>query len=132
MAKEFSADNARITFLGREVAASNISYTASQEKNPYYRIGQNKPYTYAKSRKTFEGTMTIYQSEYDALRSSLPAGRDVMDIEAFDIVIVYADASGRVATRRLKNAEITGFGEEIDSGNDIIMVELPYVFEEAL
>lgn len=133
MANEYSGKDVQVTMLGRPTAVTAISYQAQQEKQNFYVLGQKKPYSTIKGRKQYEGSISLPQSEFEALLRSLPAGTDPLDIAAFDIVIVYvSEDSSLIVTDILKGCEFTEYEKSMENEDDNMIIEMPLKISDVL
>lgn len=124
--REYSGKDVKIGFLGREVSAIRIAYTATQAKTNMYVLGKKDPYAKTVGRKEYEGELVLPQSEFEALQRSLPAGSDVLDIAPFDISILYVDEiTNVIVTDVLRNVEFTEYSKEMAQDTEMMEVTMP-------
>ncbi|MDE7148899.1 MAG: hypothetical protein K2O01_00580 [Bacteroidales bacterium] len=115
--KEYSYCDIRVTILGREMTGlRGIEYTAKKTKEAVFGSGVN-PKSIQHGRREYEGTLTVLQSELEALNRSAKenGGVDCLDLE-FDIVVTYANG-GVLTTDIIRCASITEFPKGMKEGD---------------
>lgn len=125
--KEYDWTKISVVILGRTVAGlRGIEYTAKMAKEALHGAGVN-PKAVQSGKREYEGTLTILQSELEALnRAAKEAGyTDCLDLE-FDIVVTYA-ASGVVSTDIVRCASITEFPKGMKQGDLYSEHALPFI-----
>ena len=125
--KEYSYVNINVVVLGRTLTGlRGIEYTPKMNKELLYGAGVN-PKAIQSGRREYEGTLTVLQSELEALnRAAKEAGyTDCLDLE-FDIVVTYA-ASGVVSTDIVRCASITEFPKGMKQGDLYSEHALPFI-----
>lgn len=125
--KEYSYCDVQATVLGRTLTGlRGIEYTAKKAKEAIYGAGIN-PKAIQHGRREYEGTLTVLQSELEALnRAAKEAGHtDCLDIE-FDIVITYL-SEGVLTTDIVRCASITEFPKGMKAGDLYSEHALPFV-----
>ena len=103
-----------------------VDYSSKQEKEALYAKG-NKPHGIQRGNKSYEGSITLLQSEYEALRQA--CGGDVLDA-SFDLVVAYGNASkgDAIVTDILVGAEVTEDNTEWKQGDKFQEKKLPFIF----
>lgn len=125
--KEYDWTKISVVILGRTVAGlRGIDYKAKMAKEALHGAGVN-PKAVQSGKREYEGTLTILQSELEALnRAAKEAGyTDCLDLE-FDIVVTYA-ASGVVSTDIVRCASITEFPKGMKQGDLYSEHALPFI-----
>ena len=125
--KEYDWTKISVVILGRTVAGLRGSdYKAKMAKEALHGAGVN-PKAVQSGKREYEGTLTILQSELEALnRAAKEAGyTDCLDLE-FDIVVTYA-ASGVVSTDIVRCASITEFPKGMKQGDLYSEHALPFI-----
>lgn len=91
------------------VGLRGIEYGAKQEKELLHASG-NAPHTIQRGNVSYEGKITLTQSEYEALRLSAQAQgkKSILDI-SFDVVVMYGNptAGDVITTDKLIGCEFT-------------------------
>lgn len=83
--REYEWADVNVVVAGRVVTGlRGIKYGSKQEKELVHAKG-NKPHSIQRGNKTYDGELTLLQSEYEALRTA--CGGDVLD-GSFDIVVL--------------------------------------------
>ena len=125
--KEYSYCDVQATVLGRPLTGlRGIESTAKKAKEAVFGAGVN-PKSIQHGRREYEGTLTVLQSELEALnRSAKESGCvDCLDLE-FDIVVTYANA-GVIATDIIRCASITEFPKGMKEGDLNSEHALPFI-----
>lgn len=125
--KEYEWSNVEVVMLGRPVTGiRGVSYKSSQEKEVIYARG-NKPRAIQRGNKSYEGKISLLQSELEALLLTVGKGKNVVDIPAFDIVVAYAPDNGSIVTDIIKNVEFTEVEKALKQGDKFMEIELPFI-----
>lgn len=125
--KEYSYCNIQVTILGRPLTGlRGIEYTVKKAKEALYGAGVN-PKSIQHGRREYEGTLTVLQSELEALnRAAKEAGHtDALDIE-FDAVVTYLN-EGILTTDIVRCASITEFPKGMKEGDLYSEHALPFI-----
>lgn len=126
--KEYEWSDVHVVMMGREVTGiRGIQYDAEQEKTPIYGRG-NKPRSIQKGNKSYSGTITILQSELEALQLAAGKNNSILDLPAFDVVNAYApESGGTIITDIVKSIEITKVPKGMKQNDPNMEIELPFV-----
>lgn len=126
--KEYDWSNVEVVMLGRPVTGiRGVSYKTSQEKEVVYARG-NEPRAIQKGNKSYEGNITLLQSELEALLLTVTKGKSVVDIPAFDIAIAYVPENGtEIVTDIIKNCEFTEVEKSMSQNDKFMEIELPFI-----
>lgn len=116
---------------GRDVVGlRGISYTESQEKETIYGKG-NKPLAIQKGNFSYEGSITLLQSEVETLRvlAKTETGRASLMGLTLDAVVCYGDPlKGDVMiTDRINSLQFTEDPKEMSQGDNSMEIELPFI-----
>lgn len=125
--KEYSYCDVQATILGRPLTGlRGIEYTAKKSKEALFGAGVN-PKSIQHGRREYEGTLTVLQSEMEALnRAAKEAGyTDCLDLE-FDIVVTYTSGE-TVTTDIIRCASITEFPKGMKEGDLNSEHALPFI-----
>lgn len=125
--KEYSYVNINVVVLGRTLTGlRGIEYTPKMNKELLYGAGVN-PKAIQHGRREYEGTLTVLQSELEALnRAAKEAGyTDCLDLE-FDIVVTYV-SDGVISTDIVRCASITEFPKGMKEGDLYSEHALPFL-----
>jgi hypothetical protein len=123
--------NVRINLLGRNlVGIKGIEYKDSQEVKGVKGRGK-KDIGYVSGNYTAEAKLMLEMSEVEALNRSLAPGDSIMDIEQFDIPVVFTNKNNLLVTHVLKGCKFMGQNRTGKAGEvKEFEVELPlYVAE---
>ena len=116
-----------VVLAGRLVTGlRGVKYSAKQEKELLHAKG-NKPHSIQRGNKTYDGEITLLQSEYEAL--SQAGGGDILDASV-DIVAAYGNPSAGdvVTTDMLIGVEFTEDNTEWKQGDKFQEKTLPFIF----
>ena len=125
--REYEWSDITVVVAGRHVTGFRaVDYSSKQEKEALYAKG-NKPHGIQRGNKSYEGSITLLQSEYEALRQA--CGGDVLDA-SFDLVVAYGNASkgDAIVTDILVGAEVTEDNTEWKQGDKFQEKKLPFIF----
>ena len=125
--REYEWSDITVVVAGRPVTGFRaVDYSSKQEKEALYAKG-NKPHGIQRGNKSYEGSITLLQSEYEALRQA--CGGDVLDA-SFDLVVAYGNASkgDAIVTDILVGAEVTEDNTEWKQGDKLQEKKLPFIF----
>jgi len=124
---EYAWEDIIVVAFGRPLTGiQGIEYTTSKVRNPIYGRG-DKPHSISRGQKSFTGTMTLLQSELEAIHKQLPPGKDITDIVEFTIVVSYAPEGGVITTDKLMSCCVTELKKGMKTGDDSMVIELPLV-----
>lgn len=127
--KEYSWANVEIVMLGRPVIGiRGVTYKETQEKEYVYARG-NKPRSIQKGNKAYEGSISLLQSELEALIQSAGKNRSLTDLPPFNIVVAYIpdEGVGTIVTDVIKNCEFKENSKAIKQGDKFMEIELPLI-----
>lgn len=122
--KEYEWSDLIVVMAGRPVTKIRaLSYTKKQEKEALFAKG-NKPHSIQRGNKTYEGSVTLLQSELEALETA--AGGDALDA-SFDIVAAYGNPlkGDVIQTDLIKGFEFTEIPKGMSQGDKFAEHELP-------
>ena len=125
--REYEWSDITVVVAGRPITGFRaVDYSSKQEKEALYAKG-NKPHGIQRGNKSYEGSITLLQSEYEALRQA--CGGDVLDA-SFDLVVAYGNASkgDAIVTDILVGAEVTEDNTEWKQGDKFQEKKLPFIF----
>ena len=125
--REYEWADVSVVMAGRMVTGlRGVKYSAKQEKEALHAKG-NKPHSIQRGNKTYDGEITLLQSEYEALKQA--CGGDILD-SSMDIVAAYGNPSaGDVVTPDiLVGVEFTEDNTEWKQGDKYQEKTLPFLF----
>jgi hypothetical protein len=100
-------------FLGRDLEGiKELSYNDSQKKENVYGAG-SMPIGRGRGNYEAKASITLLKEEVDAIKRSLPAGKTIIDIAPFDIVVEYQTDNGSILKDRIRNVEFMGDGVDV-------------------
>lgn len=124
--REYEFCDIHVILGGRDITGlRGIDYTSKQEKELLYGRGC-KPHSVQRGNKSYEGTVTLLQSELETIE--LSSGGDILDVQV-DIMVTYGDPSkGDVLqTDYLKGCEFTEVPKGMKQGDKFSEHALPFV-----
>jgi hypothetical protein len=124
---EYSWSDVEIVLLGRKVTgAKAIKFKTSQEKD-YIRASGNKPKGFAYGDKSYEGEITLLQSEVEALIEAAGKGKEITDIHGSNIVVAFAPLEGgRIKTHIVEYVEFLDFEYSMKQGDKHAEIAIPF------
>lgn len=125
--REYEWSDINVVMAGRNVTGFRaVSYTSKQEKEALYAKG-NKPHSIQRGNKSYEGSISLVQSEYEALKQA--AGGDILDA-SIDLVVSYGNPTkgDTIVTDLLQGVEFTDDKTEWKQGDKFQEKELPFIF----
>lgn len=125
--REYEWSDINVVMAGRNVTGfRSVSYTSKQEKEALYAKG-NKPHSMQRGNKSYEGSISLVQSEYEALKQA--AGGDILDA-SIDLVVSYGNPTkgDTIVTDLLQGVEFTDDKTEWKQGDKFQEKELPFIF----
>ncbi|MDY5688020.1 MAG: hypothetical protein SPF90_06195 [Bacteroidaceae bacterium] len=125
--REYEWSDVTVVLAGRLVTGlRGIKYGAKQEKELLHAKG-NKPHSIQRGNKTYDGEITLLQSEYEALRKA--SGGDILDA-SMDIVAAYGNptAGDVITTDMLIGVEFTEDSTEWKQGDKFQEKTLPFIY----
>ncbi len=125
--REYEWSDVTVVMAGRPVTGlRGVKYSAKQEKELLHAKG-NKPHSIQRGNKTYDGEITLLQSEYEALKQA--SGGDILDA-SLDIVAAYGNPTDGdvVTTDVLVGVEFTEDNTEWKQGDKFQEKTLPFLF----
>lgn len=125
--REYEWADINVVMAGRNVTGFRaVSYSSKQEKEALYAKG-NKPHSTQRGNKSYEGSISLVQSEYEALAQA--AGGDILDA-SIDLVVSYGNPTkgDTIVTDLLQGVEFTEDKTEWKQGDKFQEKELPFIF----
>jgi|SRR3990172_173535 len=100
-----------------------IKYTVEKEHTEIYGRGAD-PVRLGRGSKKYSATLTILQSELEAMQQSMPAGTDITDKAPFTITCAYAPAGGVETVDQLTYCRIKKVEKGMKTGDGNMAVAL--------
>ena len=125
--REYEWSDVTVVLAGRLVTGlRGVKYSAKQEKELLHAKG-NKPHSIQRGNKTYDGEITLLQSEYEALRKA--SGGDILDA-SMDIVAAYGNptAGDVITTDMLIGVEFTEDNTTWTQGDKFQEKTLPFIY----
>lgn len=114
--------------LGRPVIGiTSVMYKTTRGKTNVYGRGK-KPVARVRGQEEYEASITLNQSEVEALQKSVGKGKKLSDIPPFDITVAFApENSLQLTTDVLRFCEFTEVEKALNNQQDNMEVTLPLV-----
>lgn len=120
------ADMSLVLGGGDMVGIRELQYKEAQEKEAMHAKG-NQPHSIQKGNFTYEGSLKVLQSDYEALVAR--SGGSVLKMEADAIVSYGNPANGdTITTDKCVKLQFTEAGKTFKQGDKFMEVELPFIF----
>lgn len=107
---EYSWEDVQITVEGKNIpltGVKDIEFTNSRKHENIYGRG-TEPVAMGRGQKEYkENTITLLQSEVEAMRKALPKGRSLTDRRAFSITVAFAPEVGDKTVHKLLGCRFT-------------------------
>ena len=124
--KQYAWSDIRVRALGREfVCIRGIKYKRSSEDEHLHGRG-SKPIAIQSGNITYEGEITLLQSELEALTSAL----GVVNLTSirFDIVVTYQpNDAGPVVTDIIKSVKCKEYEKGMEQGDKFMEITIPFL-----
>lgn len=130
--KEFGWIDIQIVFAGRPaIGITALKYKNKADRAFIYGIGP-KPVAYADGIAETEGSITLLQSEFEALVRSAPAGKKPNTLAPFDIIVAYIDEENALVKDIIQSVLLTEFEKGGKKGDLNMEIELPFIAADVL
>jgi hypothetical protein len=118
----------RVNLLGRTVSGiTAVSYEEKQEKVNNYGAGVF-PVSRGLGKYEASAKITLHSYETDAILKSLGAGKRLVDIAPFDMVVTFmAEGSDLLVTHVVRNCEFTSNKRDLKTGDTVIETEFDLI-----
>ena len=102
-----------------------IEYATKQEKELLYGKG-NQPHSIQKGNISYEGKITVLQSELETLRQ---AGNGSVLNLSLDATVIYGDAANGdvIVTDKVRGLQFTEDAKEMKQGDKNMEISLPFI-----
>ena len=127
MAAEFSFKDIRVRLLGRDIVGlQGITYKKTVEKEYVYGRG-NKPLGIQTGNVKVEGTLSILQSEFEALQAAVG---DITNVQ-FDVVNTYGNGL-TAKTDMILSVSVTEYEKGMKQNDKFKVIDLPFMALDVL
>ncbi len=126
--REYEWSDITLIVAGRDVKGfRGVKYTEKQEKEALYAKG-NKAHSIQRGNISYEGELTMTQSEYELLRMSM--GGSILNGRVLQITVAYGNPSkgDLMITDTLLHVEFTEDSTEWKQGDKFQEKSLPIIF----
>lgn len=124
--REYEWADVTLLLGGKDITgARGIKYNNKQEKEAVYGKG-NEPIAIQKGNKSYEGEITVLQSELETIR--LNGGGTILDLQ-LDAVVAYGNPSNGdvMITDVIQGVQFTEEPHELKQGDKHMEVTLPFI-----
>ena len=97
--KSYDSEDVTALINGVPIDLSEISYSSKKETQLNYALGSDKPVSYSRGKKEYEGSMSILMNNAVILESS--AGGDLLTLKPFNINVSYINSSNKVVVDKI-------------------------------
>ena len=126
--REYEWSDITLIVAGRDVKGfRGVKYTEKQEKEVLHAKG-NKPHSIQRGNISYEGEITVTQSEYELLRMAM--GGSILNGRVLQITVAYGNPSkgDLMITDTLLHVEFTEDSTEWKQGDKFQEKSLPIIF----
>lgn len=126
--REYEWSDITLIVAGRDVKGfRGVKYTEKQEKEVLHAKG-NKPHSIQRGNISYEGELTMTQSEYELLRMAM--GGSILNGRVLQITVAYGNPSkgDLMITDTLLHVEFTEDSTEWKQGDKFQEKSLPIIF----
>lgn len=126
--QEYSYASVRFAMMGNSdvLGVTSFSYKVKRTVENIMGAG-DEPIGYSKGAKEYEGSFTITGKTWKAMCEANGVST-LTDIPAFNAVIALANGTDPISTIEFMNINITEDGLEGSTGDNLLSVEIPFVF----
>lgn len=124
--RQYEFSDLNLELGGRTVTGfRGIKYSSKQEKELVYGKG-NEPLHIQKGNRSYEGEITLLQSELETLRQA--GSGSVLNLR-LDAVVAYGNPSNgdTLITDKIRGLEFTEDAKEMKQGDKFMEVTLPFI-----
>jgi len=127
---QYAWKEVRVRFLGREIIAIlEFRYKRMVNKEHLHGRG-SKPIAIQAGNETTEGSITVMQSELQALTAALGLV-NLLNIR-FDLVVTYDDGAGNVTTDIVSSVSCQEYEKGMAQGDLKMEIEIPFLAMDIL
>jgi hypothetical protein len=125
---EYGFEDIKISTLGRSlVGFTAVKYGATKEYTNIHARG-NRPVKRGRGKKdATPASLTLLQSEFEALQRSAPLGTDPTDWAPFDITVVYAPVGGIITRDVVPTCQVTSYEKGMSTEDGHMTIELALI-----
>ena len=124
--QEYAWEDIEVVVAGRLVVGIQaISYTSRKVHENVYGRGA-KPVAITRGKEEFEGSITLLQSEVEALQSALEKGKNLTNIAPFNVSVAYTpNGEGDLVVDTLIGCRFNEIAKSHGTEEMNMIVELP-------
>lgn len=125
--KLYSYENIQVALGGKMLTgATDVDYTQQGETTELHVLGSAQPAALIEGKRTTSGSITLTYNEYDALQDSIPTGKSLLDIAAFEIVITRLGHNDTLRTDVIKKVRFEQVAKSYRAGESVATLRLPF------
>lgn len=122
---EYAFEDIEIVILGRPlVGFTGIEYSTKKDKTYIHARGA-KTKSIGRGQETSSGTLSLLQSEVEAIQRQLPKGVKITDIY-FNITVAYAPLGGVITIDHIKEAHPEELKKGMKTGDGNMTIDIPF------
>ena len=125
--KQYSWNDISVATGGRIIEGiTEVEYSVKQEKDVLRGRG-DKPLAILRGNFDYEGKITLWQSEVEAMIKDAP-GKNILALK-FDVIWAFSPTDGgETVTDVLVGCEFKEFKKSMKQGDKNMLIELPFIF----
>ena len=122
---EYSYEDISTVFAGKLLTGfTAVKYKVKKDHKNIYGKGA-KPVAMGRGKKEYDGSsVTVLQSELEAIQAQLPDGKDLTDLAPFTLTVSYAPEGGKITTDTLLFCRVMDYEKGMKSGDGNMEIEL--------
>lgn len=127
--KQYGWKDISVVVLGRTIEGiENVEVERKVTKERQYGRG-NQTQAILTGNEEISGTLTVHQSELEAMNAAVKAVNPLYDITkvSFDVVINYENEAGQSATDTVLGVQVESYKKGMSQGDAKMTVELPFL-----
>lgn len=120
----YSYENIQVVLGSKIVAANGIEFDETGDDSEIHVLGQKAPFATISGASKYTGKIMLLMDEYDALQDSIPKGKSLRDIAAFNILVARLDSTLTLRTDRLNKCRFKKIGKSYKANENHAIIEL--------
>lgn len=124
---EYSWADLQLVTSGRKITGARAVKFKTMQDKEVIRAAGNEPRGFGYGDKSYEGELTLLQSEVEALLEAAGAGNDITDIHGTNIIVAFVPKlGGRIKTHIIEYVEFGEFEMALKTNDKFMEVNLPF------
>lgn len=131
---EYSWEDIQVLFPGKNSPVDGVAaieYEVKKDHSNIYGRG-SKPVAMGRGKEEYAGSITLLQSEVEALQKTLEKGKNLTNIPAFNIVVSYVPPDGVIVTDQLVQCRFAEIKKGMKSGDPNMEIQLKLVIGDII